>query len=390
MFKQSKNLWIPLIISAMLMACGKEKDEAEQAEKENKVAAIASIDANVVTLTPQLKGFVQLGEVSKQEMRNTLRIPGRIQVDEQYEARLGSPVTGRISQIHVALGQHVSAGQSLASINSSELAQYQLAYIKASQQIQLQSKAVERAKLLLAVDVISVAELQRREAELSAAQAERNAAQDQLMALGMPKATINKLGLSNSGLSTSVVSSKISGTVIERKARVGQVVAPAEDLFVVADLNHLWAVAEIPEQQIALIEKGQAVTIEIPSLENEKVTGKLTFVGDTVNPETRTVIARTEINNDAKKLKPEMLISILLSAQPTMELAVPMAAIIRENNQNFIFVQTQANQVKLKPVSLGHEYAGNVVVTSGLNLGDTIVVDGAFHLNNERKRKEME
>ncbi len=380
-----------LLLCGFLASCDK-KETTEEVEKVDaeKVVATAPVDPNVVVLTQQIRNFIKLAEVQKMEMQSTLRIPGRIQVNEQYEAKLGSPVTGRITDIYVTLGQKVNTGQSLAAIKSPDLAQYQLAYIKAAQQIQLQSKAVERAKLLLDADVISIAELQRREAELSAVQAERNAAHDQLMALGMTKTTIAKLGLSNSGLSTSVVASKINGTVVARNARIGQVVGPDEDLFVVADLSHVWAVAEIPEQQIANIKKGQSVTIEVPSLDDAQISGELSFVGDTVNPETRTVIARTELKNNDKALKPEMLISILLEGRPTMETAIPVTAVVHESNQDYVFVQTQHDQVKLKQVSLGNEHNGHVIVTGGLNVGEVVVTDGAFHLNNERKRKEME
>lgn len=347
-------------------------------------------DPNVVTLTPQLQKVVKVGEVTEQAFINTLRIPGRIQVDEQYESRAGAPVTGRISTLEVNLGDHVKAGQKLATIKSTELAQYQLSYIKASQQMQLHSKAVERARQLLEADVISTAELQRRESELSAANAELNAARDQLIVLGMAAGDITQLGLHNSGMSTSRVNSKIDGTVIERKARLGQVVAPAEELFVVADLSHVWAVAEVPEQQVDQIQKGQTLDIEVPALNNMKQQGILSFVADIVNPETRTIMARANINNQDHKLKPDMLITILLEGKPEMLPAVPDTAVVRENNQTHVFVETGPGQYKLKAVSLGDSYNGYVAINSGLSLGDRIVLDGSFHVNNERKRKEME
>lgn len=347
-------------------------------------------DPNLVALTPQLKSVVKVGEVAEQAFVNTLRIPGRIQVDEQYESRAGAPVTGRISTLEVNLGDHVSAGQKLATIKSTELAQYQLSYIKASQQMQLHSKAVERAKQLLEADVISSAELQRRESELSAANAELNASRDQLLVLGMAPGDITRLGLHNSGMSTSRVNSKISGTVIERKARLGQVVAPAEELFVVADLSHVWAVAEVPEQQIAHISKGQTLNIEVPALDHIKLQGNLSFVADVVNPETRTIMARANLDNRDHKLKPDMLITILLEGKPEMVAAIPETAVVRENNQTHVFVETSPGQFKLKPVALGEEYNGYLAVKDGLHVGDRIVLDGAFHVNNERKRKEME
>lgn len=349
------------------------------------------VDPSLVTLTKELQANVKTGQVMEMPFIDTLRIPGRIQVDEQYESRAGASITGRISTLDVNLGDEVKAGQRLATIKSTELAQYQLSYIKASQQMQLLTKAVDRAKQLLEADVISQAELQRREGELNAANAELNAARDQLLVLGMAPNSISQLGLRNSGMSTSQVNSKITGTIIARKARLGQVVAPAEELFVIADLSHVWAVAEIPEQQIAHIKEGQSLDIEVPALDDAKLTGKLAFVGDIVNPATRTVMARANISNEKMLLKPDMLITILLEARPENVIAIPATAVVRENNADHVFVETlKPKQYKLLPVTLGRTYEGNREVLQGLQPGDQIVLDGAFHVNNERKRKEME
>lgn len=370
-------------LAVMSTACS-EKPAPAPATKE-------VVDPSLVSLTKELEATVKTGPVTELAFIDTLRIPGRIQVDEQYESRAGASITGRISTLDVNLGDEVKAGQRLATIKSTELAQYQLSYIKASQQMQLQTKAVERAKQLLEADVISQAELQRREGELNAANAEVNAARDQLLVLGMAPASISQLGLHNSGMSTSQVNSKITGTVIARKARLGQVVAPAEELFVIADLSHVWAVAEIPEQQIAHIKEGQSLNIEVPALDDAELTGTLAFVGDIVNPASRTVMARANISNAKMLLKPDMLITILLEAKPEKVIAIPSTAVVRENNADHVFVQTlKSKQYKLLPVTLGRTYQGEREVLQGLQPGDQIVLDGAFHVNNERKRKEME
>lgn len=370
-------------LAVMSTACSEKPAEAPTTKE--------VVDPNLVTLTKELEANVKTGPVTEFQFVDTLRIPGRIQVDEQYESRAGASITGRISTLDVNLGDEVKAGQRLATIKSTELAQYQLSYIKASQQMQLQTKAVDRAKQLLEADVISQAELQRREGELNAANAELNAARDQLLVLGMTPASIAQLSLHNSGMSTSQVTSKISGTVIERKARLGQVVAPAEELFVIADLSHVWAVAEIPEQQIAHISEGQTINIEVPALDDAQLTGTLAFVGDIVNPATRTVMARANISNNQMLLKPDMLITILLEAKPEKVVAIPSSAVVRENNADHVFVKTMKDkQYKLQPVTLGRTYQERKEVLQGLQPGDQIVLDGAFHVNNERKRKEME
>ena len=370
-----------LLLASTLSACKAAKNDQEK-------KAIA--DPNVVELTPALQEKIQLVKVGEAEIREVLRMPGSIQVDEQRVARIGAPVTGRITDIDAVLGQQVKQGQTLATLNSTELAQNQLVYIKALQQIDLHSKAVERARTLLEADVISKAELQRREAELSAAQAELNAAADQLQVLGMSTQGIAKLSKTSAMHSFSNVIARISGTVINRRINLGQVVQPADELFVVADLSRVWAVAEVPERGIDLIEKGQEVDIEIPAINDKPIKGKLIYVGDVVNPETRTVTVRSELNNVKGEIKPDMLVSMLVQSKPISKLSVPVKSIVREEDKDHVFVQIAPNKYRLREVTVGDNYQGMVAIVNGVESGEIVVSEGAFHLNNERKRKELE
>jgi cobalt-zinc-cadmium efflux system membrane fusion protein len=370
-----------LLLASTLSACKPAKNDQEK-------KAIA--DPNVVELTPALQEKIQLVKVGEAEIREVLRMPGSIQVDEQRVARIGAPVTGRITDIDAVLGQQVKQGQTLATLNSTELAQNQLVYIKALQQIDLHSKAVERARTLLEADVISKAELQRREAELSTAQAELNAAADQLQVLGMSTQGIAKLSKTSAMHSFSNVIARISGTVINRRINLGQVVQPADELFVVADLSRVWAVAEVPERGIDLIEKGQEVDIEIPAINDKPIKGKLIYVGDVVNPETRTVTVRSELNNVKGEIKPDMLVSMLVQSRPISKLSVPVKSIVREEDKDHVFVQIAPNKYRLREVTVGDDYQGMVAIVNGVEPGEIVVSEGAFHLNNERKRKELE
>lgn len=365
---------------SLLTACGKEPAPV----------AAAPTDPNLVTAPEALQAQLKLAPVGSVPVSETLRVAGRLDFDEQRIARIGATVTGRVTQISGQLGHEVKAGEPLAIINSTVLGEAQLTFLKANARASLERNNVERAQHLFADDVIGKAELQRRESEAAVTQAERQAAEDQLRVLGMAPRDIASLASRGTINSLTPVVASIPGTLVERKVTQGQVVEPADALFTVADLSRLWAVADVPEQQAALVRTGQSVELDIPSLAGEKLTGRLIYISDTLNPETRTVLVRTEVENPDRRLKPAMLATMLIAGKAMPKLAVPAAAVVREDNNEHVFVQVAPGQYRLTPVILGAEAGGVRPVQSGLKEGEVVVVEGAFHLNNERKRKELE
>ena len=374
------SLLILFLTLTGLVGCSKKQEAAKETPK----------DPLEIIITPIIQSQIKIDKADKAEISEAVNVAGRIEVQQSRLAKIGSPVTGRVSDIHVSLGQVVKPGQILAKVNSVELTQTQLTYIKAKQQIGLKTKAVERAKLLFEADVISKAEMQRIEAELESVKAEFDATEDQLEILGMTKSAIQKLSNSSTVNSYSDVTSRIAGVVITKHVNIGQVVQPSDELFSVADLSHLWAVAEVPEQQVAFIQKDQEVTIDIPALDDKRVKGKIIYVGDIVNPETRTVLVRTDIDNANQMLKPDMLITVTVQSKKISKLAVPTTAVVRENDRSYVFAQTGPNKFRLREIEIGSRDGNMVSILSGITIGETIVIDGAFHLNNERKKKELE
>ena len=346
-------------------------------------------DPLAVTVPANFGAEIKVAPVGATPLSDTLRVAGKVDFDEYRVTRIGATVTGRVIEIHAHLGQQVKVGDALAVINSTELGQAQLAYLKARAQADLQARSVERARQLFAADVIGKAELQRRESELAIASAEQRGAADQLRVLGMSSGAIGRLGTSGVIHSVTPVVSTMAGTVVERQVAPGQVVQPSDALYMVADLSQVWVTAEVPEQQAALVKSGQSVDIEVPAL-GVRLTGKLIYVADTVNPETRTVTVRSAVANANRQLKPAMLATMLIQAAPVERLVVPAQAVVRDADADNVFVEVGPQQFRLAPVRLGPDVDGRRPVLSGLKPEQRILVSGAFHLNNERKRKELE
>jgi len=376
------------VISALLMCFALTLSACKKAGPET--TNTSDIDTRLVAVDAGLQSQIQVAEVLTTGVSETLRVAGQIDFDEQALTRIGASVTGRVTQIQAQLGGAVKKGETLAIINSSELSSSQLAYLKARSEKELHRRNVDRAKTLFQADVISLAELQRRENEYEIASAETRAAQDQLRVLGVSLASIERLAATGAIDSVANVISTIQGVVVERKVAAGQVVQPSDVLFVVANLQRVWAVAQVPEQQISQVKTGQSVQIEVPALNNEKLVGKLIYVGQTVNPDTRTVLVRTELDNQGGRLKPSMLASMLIEAAPVQRLVVPSAGVVREDDIDYVFVQEANGMFRLTKVRLGPDRGGQRVVMEGIKQGARVVIEGAFHLNNQRNLKAME
>ncbi len=380
MKKSITHLCLLLLSLSLLVGCSKPEDKS----KEKK------IDPLEIIITPDIQKQIKTEAVRYQDIGETLMIPGRLETQNRRLSKIGSPITGRVSDLYVSLGDIVKKGQVLARINSIELTQTQLTLIKSSQLIGLKTKAVERAKLLFEADVISKAEMLRIENELEAVKADYRASRDQLLVLGMSEKAVEKLETSGQINSFADIRSLFDGIIISRAINVGQIVNPQDNLFHIADLSKLWAVANIPEQQASFIQKDEVVSIEIPALDNKQIEAKIVFEDSIVDPQTRTVMVRAELDNLGLIFKPDMLTSMYIRSKKTSKLAIPVSSVVRENDRKYVLVQNTPKTFRLREVELGSRDGNLFSIISGLSEGETVVTDGAFHLNSERKKKELE
>jgi len=383
---QKRTLQSSLILAlvSLLGALGCKQSSQKAAE-----SASAAVDPLKVKTTPELLKNIKIGNPQWKEVTTQLKVAARVQTDASRVARIGSPVDGRITQVLVFEGQRVHEGQVLAMLHSNALSDTQFAFVKAFSQERLSEQSAERARQLVQSDVIGKAELQKREAEVLQNTTEVASLRAQLRGLGMSESSIQKLETTRKLNSEYPIIASISGTVIDRKITIGQVVQPADPAFQVADLSSLWFVAEVPEQQAGALVVGKVVIATIPALPGEEISGKLSFVSPVVNPETRTVQARMDLPNPKGLFKPEMLASMTFEDRPEKGLVVPTTAVVREDNKDHVFVQKSSDEFVLREVELGEEVSDCRVVLHGLSAEEKIVVDGAFHLNNKRKQDQI-
>ena len=369
-----KTQYLLLFIFLILGSCSNDSE----------IADIKKKNPNEVTASSEILDQIKFEPAKITPIKKTLDIPGSIEVKQNLLARIGSPVQGRIIEIKGELGKTVKQGDVLAVINSTELAKQQLAYIKSVQMVELKTKSYERAVLLFDADVVSEAQKLERKTELSAAKADMEASKDQLSVMGMTVEDIEAIQSETQIDATTNIVAKIDGKIIKKNVNVGQVVDPTEDIFTIAMLNEVWGVAQVPERQIGFLKEGDELLIDVPAYESKFVEGKITYLGDIVDPVTRTVTIRTEIDNAHGLLKPDMLITMKVSGKKIEKVGVPINAIVSIDDIPNIFVKTGENKFLMRPVTLGIKNKDAVHIDDGLLEGEEVVIDGAFHLNNER------
>ena len=333
--------------------------------------------------------------VTRSEFRTYREFPAIVQPNQRAIADITTLVRGRVVDVYVDLGQQVEANALLAILYSSELGLAQSGYLKARAKLHVAEQAYARAKFLLQEKVIGEAEAQRRQAELLSMQAEANEARDRLKLLGMSDDEFRRLDRSREIRSHVPIAAPFAGRIIGRNLTRGEVVETTEKLFVVADLSEVWVRANIPEKDIPFVHSvhasgGTQAEVRINAYPKEIFKGTITYVGDVLDPATRTMQLRLELPNPEGRLKPEMFATIrLFSESQPDRLTVPEAALQRDQDRTFVFVQRSANEYEVRDVQIGESNGTLTSILGGLSEGEPVVTHGAFVLKSELMKKQV-
>jgi cobalt-zinc-cadmium efflux system membrane fusion protein len=333
--------------------------------------------------------------VVRSDFRTHRDFPAIVQPNQRNMAEITALVRGRVVEVYGELGQEVKANAPLAILYSSDLGLAQSAYLKAKAKLHVAEQAFNRAQFLLQEQVIGEAELQRRQAELLSSQAEANESHDRLKLLGMNDEEFRRLESSRKIRSVVPIVAPFAGRIIGRKLTRGEVVETTDNLFVIADLSEVWVLANIPEKDISFVHSihasgGSQAEVRINAYPKEVFKGTIAYVGDVLDPVTRTMQIRLELPNLDGRLKPEMFATIrLFSETQPDQLAVPEAALQRDQGRTFVFVQRSPNEYELRDVHVGESNGTVTAILGGLNEGEPVVTHGAFVLKSELLKKPV-
>lgn len=383
-----------LLFGLMVMESGCDRTPNEVVASKPPAAISAP---GFITLSAEESSRVGLvvQPVARTDFRTHRDFPAIVQPNQRNMAEITALVRGRVVEVYADFGQEVKANAPLAILYSSELGLAQSAYLKAKAKLHVAEQAYSRAQFLLREQVIGEAEAQRRQAELLSSQAEANESRDRLKLLGMDEEEFRRLDRSRQIRSVVPIVAPFAGRIIGRKLTRGEVVETTDNLFVIADLSEVWVQANIPEKDIPFVHAihasgGTQVEVRINAYPKEVFKGTITYVGDVLDPITRTMQLRLELTNRDGRLKPEMFATIRLFSETQPDrLAVPEAALQRDQGRTFVFVQRNANEYELREVQVGESNGTVTAILGGLNEGEPVVTHGAFVLKSELLKKPV-
>ena len=207
-------------------------------------------------------------------------------------------------------------------------------------------------------------------------------------------ARLKRFGLTYSTLRNStqtIISSPFTGVIIKAAAAPGEVVSEETDLFQIADLSRVWVQAEVYEKDLAKVVTGQPAFITVETYPDRQFTGNVTYIGDILDPQTRTTRVRCEVANPLIALKLDMFATVRLPTKFSRRgLAVPDSAIQQWEDKYFVFIQTAPTTFAAREINPGKVIDGKTEVTSGLKTGESVVVNGSFHLKSIVRSKQTE
>lgn len=368
------------VIVLMLLGCGR----GEQPPHSN--AATPSQMKKAGPGPAESPPRVETAVVEFSPSHQALTLSGKVAYGEDRYSRISSPLQGRVVEVRAHLGDRVKAGDVLLVVDSPDIAQAYSEYVKEDSDLQYATRAYELAKDLYENKAMPLKDLKQAENELVKARAEFRRAKERLLSLRVPAEELEKPLDRQKITSRFEMKSPLTGTVVERAVTPGQSVNgdPAQVLFTVADLDMVQVVADLYERDLALVKEGQFAVVNVEAYPGVDFPATVAAVGDVVDPATRTIKVRAWVNNEARKLKPEMFARLRLEVGDAAQfITVPREAILEVDGKQFVYVVQDHDRYVKREVKVSSVSPDQVRVVEGLTRGERIVTRGAVLLKGQ-------
>ena len=337
--------------------------------------------AGNVTLTSAQRQKIHLYAVAPSKFRNTIESTGTVDFDNDQATSVLAPFSGPVSRLLVSPGQQVKKGDPLAVVDSPDFATAVSAYRKARATAQTARRLADLDKDLLEHQGVSRREAEQAETDATNAEADREAALQGIVSLGVDPQEIKNIAEGRPVAHLEgTIRSPITGTVVEKLISPGQLLeAGTTPCFTVADLSRVWVMAQIFGSDLAAVRVGDPAEI-VTGITSTNFSGKVDNISALIDPDTRSVVVRVVVDNPGDFLKKQMYVRVNIRArQESTGMLIPVSAILRDDeNLPFVYVTQPGGSFARRPVTLGQRVEDQYHIPAGLNAGDEIVVDGAI------------
>jgi membrane fusion protein, heavy metal efflux system len=323
-----------------------------------------------------LRSQLVVADVASKEMARSLVLPAMVEADPARTVKVLPPVTGRVVELKVQLGERVVEGQDLAVIDSGDLAQAYSDVEKAQSARTLTKKALDRQMGLQKIGGGAIKEREQAESDYAQAEAELDRAQTRLRSIGVSTEQMVKSRLLT-------VKAPVAGSLIDLQIAPG---AFLNDMtaaaMTIANLETIWVTANVPEKDISFVFSGQTVSVTFPAYPDKVFSGKVLFVSDVIEPDTRRNKVRIAFDNPDRMMKPNMFANATFLAPPVSRPIVPTSALLMTNDKTSVFVEVAEWAFERRDIEVAYQEGATAAVKAGLKPGERIVVKGAVRLND--------
>jgi membrane fusion protein, heavy metal efflux system len=377
-----------VLISAALLvtACSRPPESPSAPKQENGARNGRIIE---MSKAAQAQAGVAAGPAAVEHLAESLNVTGTVQPVDSRVAHVRPLARGRIEDILVRVGDRVRQGQTLARFDNLEAGEVVSQYRTAQAELrklqvvrQAATRQKERNGRLSEMGAVARKEFEASQAEEQAADEAIRAQQSVVAGLA---ARLRRFGTDpdREGPPVASIDAPIAGIVIGVATAPGEVIEAGADLFTIADASTVWVQAEVYEKDLGLIRTGQTAVVQIDTYADRQFPAKVAYIGDVVDPKTRTVKVRCEVANGAALLKLDMFATIKLPTITGREaVAVPESALQQFNGGPIVFVRRSEETFDARPVTLGIRARGLAELASGVAAGEMVVTEGSFHLKS--------
>jgi len=384
---------IPWIAVLMLsVACSRSKLEEVKSEEPARPTNLVQME-----LEAQKHVDMKVAPVAVTQLTEYLQVTGTVQPVDSRVSQVRPLARGRLEDIAVTVGDRVRKGQTLARYDNMEAGE--LASVHASAQAELARLKVQLSALGRQTErnrsLSEIGAAPRKDYEMSLAEqqgVEQNIRAQESVLSGIA-ARLRRFGITPGdarGALTAALQAPFDGVITKVNAAPGKVIEPADELFTIVDLSQVWVQAEVYEKDLGRIRVGQPASITVDTYPGERFTGRITYIADFLDPQTRTARVRCDVPNSDTRLKLDMFASVQLPTTFSRRaMAVPQGALQQLDGKTVVFVRKNPTAFEVRTVKTGNIVLNQTEILEGLKPGEMIVVQGAFHLKSIIAGKEL-